>query len=90
MHYGLEQSVAVVSTAAQSSAAQVGFLALTASLRTRFTATSNELIAAVLGLRECRLVRHSAITFKLPSRSRQSGLLFKGLGFYKITGRQLF
>ena len=51
MHYELEQLAAVTSTAAQSSAAQIGFLALTASLRTSFTATSNELIGAVLGLR---------------------------------------
>ena len=50
---------------------------------------SNEIIARVLGLRDCRLVMaHSAITFKLPPRSRrtwQSGLLKQGLALYKIT-----
>ena len=73
---------------AQSSAAQIGFLALTASLISGFTATSNELIAAVLNLQECRSVRHSAITIKLPSLSRwtcQTGLLKHGMASYKTT-----
>ena len=86
MHYELEQLVAVASTTAKSSAAQIGFLALTVSLKSSFTATSNELIAAVLNLHECRSVRHSAITIKLPSLSRwtcQTGLLKHGMASYK-------
>ena len=74
---------------AQSSGVQIGLLALTASLTNSFTAKLHELIARVLGLRDCRLVmRHSAIAFKLVSRSRwiwPSKLLKQRLALYKTS-----
>ena len=87
IHYELEQLVAVPFTVAQSSGVQIGLLALTASLTNSFRAKSHELIARVLGLPDCLLVmRHSAIAFKLVSRSRwtwPSKLLKERLALYK-------